>query len=348
MGKDSEEERLESKLEANRKELEIEIAERERSAKEKLDEILSEKNMEFCSRCGKKVSSRTDWAGKCQWEDCENLLCNDCWDVHKYRFCKRHAKEVADEHGDMPEEKLASMEEEQEPDIKIDLSDVLDEHEESRKSKLQYYASEYWRWLRKRMGHSGPLDWTPTRYIRGARFRTEKQEGDYIIEVYTKRWFWKSTKLTIVVSPYDSKGGFDENLLNAYLHKTARQLHGYKIFVLVSDGAKMEVAHFVNRFHDSSFALFLAEPKHEHLNFNIKDPVTTGYSEWFNQKKEPSNFRDRLERIGDVVSDRTVISEKAASKEFGFHEKDVRDILKSCRFLEPVKGTDTFLLKEKS
>ncbi len=342
MGRDSEEERLESKLESKRKELEIEISEREREAKEKLDEILSDKNMEFCSRCGKKVSSRTDWAGKCMWEGCKNLICNDCWEVNKYKFCRKHAESAAEEEEEFPGG------DEKEPDIKIDISDVLDEHEESRKSKVQYYASEYWRWLQKRMERSGPLDWTPMHYIKKARFSAGKKESDYIIEVYTKKWFWKSTKLTIVVSPYDSKGGFDENSLNAYLHKTARKLEGYKIFVLVTDGARMEAAHFVNRFHDSSFALFLAEPKKEHLNFNIKDPLTTGYSEWFSQKKKPMNFRHMLKRTGDTVSNRTVISEKAVSREFGFHEKDTGDILKSCSFLEPVKGTDTFLLKERA
>ncbi len=346
MGKDSDEQEAESKLEAARKELEADIAEREREAKEKLDEILSDKNMEFCSRCGKKVSSRTDWAGKCLWEGCDNLICNDCWDVNKHRFCGKHAKDVAGEHEGAPEKKEFFRDEEEPEAIRIDLSEVLDEHEESRKSKLQYYASEYWRWLQKRMEHSGPIDWTPARYIKNARFRAWKEEGDYLIDVYAKKWFWKSTRLTVIISPYDARGDFDENALNAYLHKTARKLKGYKIFVLVSDGAKMEAANFVNRFSDSSFSLFLAEPKKEHLNYNIKDPVATGYSEWFNQKREPLNFRGRLKRLGDVVSDRTVISVKAASKEFGFHEKDAQDILKSCKFLDPVKGTDTFLMKK--
>ncbi|MCK4714609.1 MAG: hypothetical protein KAT35_03470, partial [Candidatus Aenigmarchaeota archaeon] len=290
MEKDSDEKHIESELEIARKSLQIDIAERERDAKEKLDEILSEKNMEFCSRCGKKISSRTDWAGRCLWEDCDNLICNDCWDVNKYRFCSRHVKDIVDEHEDGPRKK-GIFRGEDAPDIKVDLSEVLDEHRESRKSKLQYYASEYWIWLKKRMEHNGPVDWTPTHYVPKAKFKAEKKEGDYLIEVYTKKWFWKKTKLTIIVSPYDARGDFDENSLNAYLHKAARKLKDYKLFVLVTDGAKIELAHFVNRFSDSSFSLFLAEPKKAHLNFNIKDNVTVGYSEWFNQNKEPRNFR---------------------------------------------------------
>ena len=51
------------------------------------------------------------------------------------------------------------------------------------------------------MEHSGPIDWTPVRYIKGAKFRAWKNEGEYVIEVYSRRWFWKSTKLTVVISP---------------------------------------------------------------------------------------------------------------------------------------------------
>ncbi|UCD03190.1 MAG: hypothetical protein JSV63_00960 [Candidatus Aenigmatarchaeota archaeon] len=344
MGKDSGEGHRESKLESVRKGLEIDIAEREREAKERLDEILSEKRMEFCSRCGKKIGSRTDWAGKCLWEDCEELVCRGCWDVNKYKFCRKHSREVVEEGDEDPKKKLVFREEE--PEIKADLSEVLDEHEESRKSKLQYYASEYSIWLQKRMGHAGPLDWTPTKYVQKARFRSEKKEGDYITEVYTKRWFWKSTKLTVIITPYDSKGEFDENSLNAYLHKTARRFKGYRLFVLVTDGAGIGLTHFVNRFHDNAFSLFLAEPKKGHLNFNIKEPLTTSYSEWFSKNKEPLNFMGRLKKIGDTVSGRTVVSEKAVAKEFGFDEREVGDILKSCKFLDPVKGTDTYLLKK--
>lgn len=343
MGKNSEERHTGSKLDSLKKELEIDIAEREREAKEKLDDLLSEKKMEFCSRCGRKISSRTDWAGKCIWEDCDSLVCRDCWDVSKYKFCSKHSREVVDEDEEVPKKKEIFREED-DPEIKVDLSDVLDEHEESRKSKLQYYASEYSIWLRKRM-EQAPVDWTPTKCIDKARFKSEKMDGDYVTEVYNKKWFWKKTGLTIIVSAYDSKGDFDGNSLNAYLHKTARKLKGYKIFVLVSDGAGIEITHFVNRFSDSAFALLLAEPKKGHLNYNIKDPLTTSYSEWFNKKKEPLNFIGRLKKAGETVSDRTVVSEKAAMKEFGFEGREVHGVMKSCKLLDPVKGTDTYLLK---
>ncbi len=332
-------------LEAARKDLEIDIAQREREAKEKLDEMLSDKNMQFCSRCGRKISSRTDWAGKCMWEGCENLICHDCWDVHKYKFCTKHTKNIVDEKEEDPDKKEVFGEEDG-PEIKVDLKGVLDNHEESRISKLQYYASEFSRQLQKKMEQNGPIDWTPTQFVKKAKFRSEKNEGDYLIEVYSKKWFFKKTRLSILVTPYDSRGIFDENALNAYIHKEARKMKGYKIIVLVSEGAGIEMAHFVNKFSDSSFSLFLAEPKNGHLNFNIRHPLTVGYSDWFNQKKEALNFTGRLKKIGDVVSDRTVISEKAVAKEFGFDEKEVRSILKSCKFLDPVKDTDTYIMKK--
>ncbi|MCD6496350.1 MAG: hypothetical protein J7K54_03705 [Candidatus Aenigmarchaeota archaeon] len=336
-------EEAEKEIDELRSEMQAEIMAREREAKEKLDEILSKKNMEFCSRCGKKVSSRLDWAGKCMWEGCENLLCHECWDVNKYRFCKEHAKNIVDEKTEAPEKKEIFKEE---PEIKIDLSDVLEGDEESRVSKIQYYASEYWRWLQKNMEKSGPIDWTPHSYIENAKFRAEKKEGEYVIEVYRKRWLMDSVKLTIVVCPYDSKGAFDSAALSAYIHKTARRYHGYKIIVLVTDGAGAELAQFVNGFSDTSFSLFLAEPKKGHLNYNIKDAITMGYSPWFNQKSAPAGFKERLKKSAETVSGKSVVSEKAASKEFGFGPKDAHDILKSCRFLDHVKDTDTYIWKE--
>ena len=85
---DKAEKEIESEIDESRHELEADIAQREREAKERLDEILSEKKMEFCSRCNRKISSRTDWAGRCMWTGCENLICRDCWDVHKYKYCR--------------------------------------------------------------------------------------------------------------------------------------------------------------------------------------------------------------------------------------------------------------------
>jgi hypothetical protein len=96
MGDDSakEEKRLDSEIEVSRQELEADADEMEKEAKAKLDEILSKGKMEFCERCGRKIGSRIDWAGKCLWDGCDKLMCRECWDVKKLRYCKNHSGSV--------------------------------------------------------------------------------------------------------------------------------------------------------------------------------------------------------------------------------------------------------------
>lgn len=335
---------IESKLEKMRDELEIDVKARSREAKEKLDELLSEKSMEFCSRCGKKVDSRSDWGGKCLWEECDNLVCGECWDVSKFKFCRKHARNIVDEEEEKPVKKEIFAEEDE--DIKVDLKSLLDEHDESRKEKLVFLASEYARWLNKRMEKDGAIDWTPTRYLKNAKFRMEKKDGEHVIEVYVKRWFIKRTALSVVIAPYDSRQQLDEHELNAYVHKAARRHKGYVLIALVSDGSRLETTTFVNKFSDTSFSLYLVEPKKGHLNFNIKDGIASGYSVWLNQKAEPVTFRKRLKKLGEVVSGRFVISENAMAKAFGFSEKDISHIAGDCKFLDHIDETDTYLLKD--
>ncbi|MBN1897021.1 MAG: hypothetical protein JW789_04875 [Candidatus Aenigmarchaeota archaeon] len=336
---------IETKLEKMRGELETDVQARSREAKEKLDELLSDSKMEFCSRCGRKVNSRTDWSGKCIWEDCKNLICSECWDVSKYRFCSRHSKSIVDEKSEQPTKKEIYAEED-DSEINVDLKGLLDEHDETRRSKLVFAASEYARWLKKRMEKNGAIDWTPTRYIEKARMRMKKKGEEHVFEVYTKRWFMKKVHLSIVIAPYDVRREFDKHDLNAYIHKAARKNSGYVLIVLVSDGSRLEATTYINRFSDTSFSLYLVEPKKGYLNFNINDSIASGYSGWFNQKKEPSQFRERLNKMGEVVSGRVIVSEKAVSKDFGFSEKEAHHILSSCRFLDHIDETDTFILKK--
>ncbi len=345
MGDDSskEEKKVESEIEAARHDLKMDIEESEKEAKAKLDEILSKEKMEFCSRCRKKIGSRVDWAGKCLWEGCEKLLCRECWNVDKFRFCRQHSREV---HG--KPEKVAEKKEffKHGEDLKIDLRAMLDEHDESRRGKLEYYASEYARWLVKRMEKAGPIDWTPKEVLKKPSVKMEKSDNDHVITVSVKRWFWRKVKLSVVVTSFDTRGELDFNSVTAMLHKMSRKYKGYKLFVLVTDGAKLDATNFVNRFSDKGFSLYMVEPRQGHLLFNISDQVTMGYSSWLNQKKDPYNFMEKLKRLSDLVSGRLVVSEKHVVKEFGFNEHDVRGILKSCKFLSHIKGTDTFFWKE--
>ncbi len=337
---------IEARLQDERDGLEAEIERRQDEAKRSLDEMLSEKDMEFCDRCGKVVRSRTGWGGKCVWGSCDNRICRECWEIGRSRFCKKHAEGVDDEKSDKPQKRHSFGIEDDEPEMKVDLKAVLDEHDDSRRQKVRYFASEYARMIAKRMEEAGPIDWTPRGYLKGATFSMESEDGVHTITVSTKRWFMKKPRLAVVVVPYDAKAEDDANSMNAEVHKTARRQKGYVLLALVSDGASMEAMHFVNRFSDPGFCLYLAEPKNGHLNYNIKDPVACAYSEWFSQRKEPRRFRERLMAMGELVSGRRVVSAADAAKEFGFPEKDAEDILRSCGFLTHVRGTDTYMVKE--
>ncbi|NOX71838.1 MAG: hypothetical protein GXO64_04035, partial [Candidatus Micrarchaeota archaeon] len=83
--------RNEDEMKDERIDLEKIIKENLDDAKENLDNILSEKKMEFCSRCGKKIGSRLEWGGKCIEDGCTNLICEECWNAGK-RKCRIHAE----------------------------------------------------------------------------------------------------------------------------------------------------------------------------------------------------------------------------------------------------------------
>ncbi len=340
------EKRIESEIEAVRKELQTETATREEKASSRLDDILSKKGMEFCSRCKKKVGSRTDWAGKCWWKDCENLLCRECWDVNKCRFCTDHSKRITGE----PEEQAKKKEffEEEDDDIKVDLRAMIDSEDDLRNKKLKYYTFEYANWLMKRMEKAGPIDWTPNEFLKKPEARMDRDDEDFVISLSVKGWFRRKTKLSVVVATFDSAGELDMNSLTAYLHRLSRKHKGYKLFVLVGDGAKLDAVNFVNKFADKDFSLYMVEPRKGNLYYNIKDTIANGYSRWFNQKSEPYDFKEKLKRLADLVSGRLIVSENEVAKEFGFRERDVHGILKSCPTLSYVKDTQTFVWKEPS
>jgi len=337
-------------VEPARKMLEAEADRKEEGAKGRLDEMLSEKNMEFCPRCSKKAGSRIDWAGKCWWEGCGKVICRECWNVHQYRFCREHAKSVIGE----PEEQAKKREffeeenagEEKDRDLKFDLRAMLEEHDDSRKEKLKYYTAEYANWLIKNMEKHGPIDWTPKEFLRKAVAKPDKKDDEVAIGISVKKWIGRKVRLSVIVTTFDAGEQLDINSLAASLRLLSRKHKGYKLIVLVADGAKLDAVNFANKFNEKEFSLYLVEPRKGNLYFNISDPVTSGYSAWFNQKKEPSGFRERLKKLADLVSGKLVVSEKAASKEFGFGEQDVHRILKSCRFLSHIPETDTFVFKE--
>ena len=74
-----------------RKHLKEDVHSKELEAEEKVDDILSKKNVGFCSRCGKRIDSREEWGGNCLHKDCRNLICHECWASGEKRFCMLHA-----------------------------------------------------------------------------------------------------------------------------------------------------------------------------------------------------------------------------------------------------------------
>jgi hypothetical protein len=104
---------------------------------------------------------------------------------------------------------------------------------------------------------------------------------------------------------------------------------------VIGDGAPMEASDFVNRFSDSKISLYLAEPRSRHLNYNIRDPVTRSYSEWFSHERKARRFRQKVRDLGTLVDGRSVVSADAIGQEFGFRKSDVMGIVRSCGFLYP-------------
>jgi len=198
------------------------------------------------------------------------------------------------------------------------------------------------------METAGPIDWTPNEFFKKPEARMDRDDEDFVISLSVKGWLRRKTKLSVVVATFDSAGELDMNSLTAYLHRLSRKHKGYKLFVLVGDGAKLDAVNFVNKFADKDFSLYMVEPRKGNLYYNIKDTIANGYSRWFNQKSEPYDFKEKLKRLADLVSGRLVVSENEVAKEFGFRERDVHGILKSCPPLSYVKDTQTFVWKEPS
>jgi len=329
---------IEQAIEEERKCLEAEALRRESEAGEKLDRILDRKKMDFCSRCSRKLGARADISGKCWADGCGKTLCSECWSIRRFRYCKEHARGIHEDAekpgpvaGAEPIEGLRAM---------------LEGDDGSRRQKLDYLASEYAGWLARRLEKQGPIDWTPRKYLPKADVRKVRGDGETAMTVGVRRWFRRKVMLSVVVASFDPAGEFDASSITALLKRLSRRYGGYKLFVLVTDGAKLDVVNFANGFSDRDCSLYVSEPSKGNMFYNLNDPVTAGYSEWLSQKKEPGTFRVKLKRASDLVSGKLVVSPKSAAKEFGFGERDVNGILRSCPFITPLKGTDTFVWTE--
>jgi hypothetical protein len=285
----------------------------------------------LCGRCGRPLLNPDSVGGRCIWLGCKKNLCEGCFKISKFRFCREHM-----ESGTRPARPAwPGADHEHFPDVNAGIRAMHEGRVEGKKEKARYYASEYWRFLSRKVQAIGPPDWTPRGVMKSPSWESGALGDAYFIKVSSGRWPRKKVELSLIVIPCDWSAGFDRHALDATVRKAARGCGGYGLVALAGDGAPMEAADFANRFSDSTLSLYLAEPRKGHLNYNIKSPVTRAYSEWFSQKKEPRIFRDRVKAIGRKVDGRSVVSAGDIAAEFGFREEDVPLIIKSCGFLHP-------------
>lgn len=315
------EEKLRDEIEFARKHLEEDIHKKEIEAEERLDELLSKKKMEFCSRCGKKIDSRMDWGGKCLHEGCEELICHECWASEERRFCKKHLKEYV--------KKEKESEGEKEPEIKMD--------------RMKRLTLSYMDFLKDRFDKFKGMDWTPEGFIRKAKFKIKnKSYGEFRIVVYRKGWIRKKPKLELLVRPV---GENIEGMINEFLERESR-LHLIIILTADTPSIGMKTKNFVEEFSDKRISLFLKDLEINKLYFNPKEKIAEKYSSWVDPSKVPMKFRGLLESIAESMSGRKIVSAKGFSNEFGIDKKTSMRILGECRFLESIKGTDSFIMKE--
>jgi hypothetical protein len=199
---DEEYERIKSEIEIVEERLKEDIVEKEIEAETKINEILSKKKMEFCTRCGSKVESSDDWGGKCLYDDCNNLICKKCWIIDEKRFCKKHAEMVLEESGKkkmfFKEEKHEEVKpvEEKPAEIKTQI------YKEDRVNKIKNLTEKYTEFMKERVHKFGVPDWIPFEFIKKVKFSVKTKEyGKLDVIVYKKGWIFKKAKLQILIRP---------------------------------------------------------------------------------------------------------------------------------------------------
>lgn len=315
------EKELKNEIELARKHLEEDVHKKELEAEERLNEILSKKKMEFCSRCGKKIDSRLDWGGKCLHEGCDNLICRDCWVSEERRFCREHIKdyvkkEEASKEGEAPETKM---------------------------SRMKRLTLSYTDFLKDRFEKFEGMDWTPEGFIGKVKFKVKNKDyGKFRIVVYRKGWIRKKPEIELLVRPLEEDV---EVMINEFLERENR-LHLILVLTADTSSIDMKTKKFVENFSDKKISLFLEDVEMNRIYFNQKEKMTEKYSSWLDPSKVPMKFKDILKNIGESISGRKIVSAEEFSKEFGVEKESALGILNECGFLERIKGTDSFIIRE--
>jgi hypothetical protein len=302
---------LKEEIGAERKRLEEEIRLKEKEADARLDQLLSRRKMEFCPRCGRKISSRSQWGGRCLHDGCEEMVCTECWSDAEKRFCKKHAKDFV-------------------------------RKEEATEDEIKNLTLNYMDFIAERLKKHG-LDWTPEGFIRKSKIKTErKRYKEFEMVVCEKRMLSKKPKISVVVRPVSPETEAETNEL---LEDTEGV---YRVIVFVGTAASMtgRLRKFAEDFSNKRVSLFLADMESGNVHFNPKEKITEKYASWFDPAKAPQKFADLLKGVSESVTGRRVIAAKAFSSAIGVSQDEAARILRQSGLVEEVKGADSFIIRE--
>jgi hypothetical protein len=337
-----EEESMEQAIEKNRKQ-----------AKEVLDQNLSRKAMEFCSRCSRKLDSRMEVGGRCMYEGCSDLICIDCWSTGK-KFCKKHAMAIKDEEGGRPQEKTffrpapeqapapeKAPSPEPAPDIAREMhpGQAVDD---ARAGSIAA-ASKFIEAFVKHLDRLDTIDWTPDGYFENPKFRADKiKEGEMEAGIFSKKHFWsKKLMLRIYVRPLSSTKRDDVEILLRDAAKKFEKSKAYNLYVMACADCPPQTADLVKGFSAPNMSAFLVSGGK--IIFDHEEKKSRPYAAWMETTKEPMNFKALLRSLSDTVSGRLVLDADKVVDAFGFSKEQADKILKSCRFLSNIEDTDKFL-----
>lgn len=308
----AEEKELLDEIEAAKKHLHEEIKEKSKEADDRLDDILSAGKMQFCPRCGRKISSRLDWAGKCLHDGCDQILCSQCWASEEKRFCKKHS-------GDCAKKEEATSDDAK--NITLNYMDFISQ-------RLKKFR----------------LDWNHEGFIKNAKAkRQNKKYGEFEMAVYEKRLFSKKLKIRIIVRPL-SEAFQDE--INAAIEGVEDGQEIYTNIVFVCDPSKtaQKALTLINEFSNKRMSLFVMESGK--LGSNPKEPLAERYSCWLDPSKVPVTFAGLLDNVAENVAGRKIVYAKKFGEMMGKTEGEAVDILRKSGMLEEAKGADSFIIKE--
>ncbi len=325
-----------SEIELLRRVLKEDLSKREKEAEERIRDILSKKNIEFCSRCNRKVDDRLEWGGKCLGKNCENILCDNCWVVEKKRFCKDHKDQFEAKTKNEAEAKKKVF------FTKKPLEEpVIVEKEEEIKERMESLSTGYIEFVKDRLEKSVP-DWTHEEWINKPKIDLVVKDFELTGEIYKKALFGKKLKMKVFVIPLYNQQR--ENIELAY--SDLKMDKGYNLVVFVGYKLNSDTIEFVTAANYPNASLMLVEPKNG-LFYTDKKQITRLYSAFFDSKKTPKALIDILKSLAEKVSDREVITLGKVATEFGFSEYETTRLLDSCKFLGKVEDTDSYFFKLK-